>query len=362
MAVLPEAFFMLTSIGLWKSKKWETWKCILYYSYTLFLAYHFVTFFCFGFLGLILFCTDFIDLITNSSIVITMFTVPGKMITIIDNRKKILNFVKIFDQKEFKPRNEYEKEICNQYDRFISQQSGSLPFKAWYPYNTQSSNIHLFTSYQQVITVFMCANVHVAFDAVLLGMMVQICLQINILKYRFKKMLLQLEETNVLQDQSIIDHKIIEKKVFMDYTKFHSTILSMVDNMVEIFSFIMLVQFFCSSLIFCTSVYVLSQTPVFTTDFLACLVYIICMFFQVFFPCYIGNQMTIEFSELNNALYSTNWYALGTNVRKYMNFIMTKSSKPVVFSTGHIIALSLDAFKNLLKISYTIFNVFQKSS
>ncbi|XP_034939392.1 odorant receptor Or1-like [Chelonus insularis] len=237
---------------------------------------------------------------------------------------------------------------------YEGHREGSLPFKVWYPYDT--SNIYLFTFYQQIITVFLSANVNVAFDVLLVGMMMHICLQVNILKYRFRRML------NDVKKYSLEKKETFEKITFSEYVTFHSSILRLVSNLTEIFSQTMFVQFGSSASILCTSMYVLSQTPVFTSDFLACFLYISCMFCQIFFPCLIGHQMTLEFANLNDAMYNTNWYAVSNNFRKCMNIIMIKSSKPILFSSGYVISLSLDVFKSLLKLSYSIFNVFQQAS
>lgn len=61
-----------------------------------------------------------------------------------------------------------------------------------------------------------------------------------------------------------------------------------------IFSKMIFIQYSFSTIILCSSVYAFSQMPAFSPEFIACLVYILCMFFQIFVLCISGQRVTIE--------------------------------------------------------------------
>ncbi|XP_034952089.1 odorant receptor Or1-like [Chelonus insularis] len=209
----------------------------------------------------------------------------------------------------------------------------------------------------------MSANVDIAHDTLFPGMLLQICAQLNILKHRFKVMLNTLQKIHIRdQIKQFETLKAIEKKLFADCVEHHVTILRLTDDVISIFSKMIFIQYSCSSIILCSSVYALSQMKPFSPEFIACAVYILCMFFQIFYICMSGNRVTLEFSELSAAMYDTNWYTLTNAGRKNMFIMMMRSLKPIVIASGHFVTLSLDSFKNLLKLSYTIYNVFQQSS
>ncbi|XP_034939391.1 odorant receptor Or1-like [Chelonus insularis] len=337
MDTLPEAFGMLRLLGLWKSDKW-------------------------------------------------IITVIGKMMNVLGQRHQIIELMRSLEVIQFQPKNEKEhqlKEQCIKSIRFYTHayiafvgilaivhnslvmlecyKKGSLPYKVWFPYNV--SNIYLFTSFQQVITIIFVAHINVTYDTLLLGILFHICLQVNILKHRFHGMLNDLQGILSLKgDMNSEEYRTLEKTLITEYVMYQNAIFKLVENLTDIFSLTMFLQFGLSALILCTSIYALAQTSIFSPEFIGCTVYIVCMISHIFLPCLIGNQMTLEFSELNDAIYSTNWYTLSNNFRKCMNLIMIRSSKPVTFSSGYVISLSLGAFKSLIKLSYSIYNVFQQSS
>ncbi|CAD6210716.1 GSCOCT00013810001.3-RA-CDS, partial [Cotesia congregata] len=136
----------------------------------------------------------------------------------------------------------------------------------------------------------------------------------------------------------------------------------MVKTVSRVFGPMIFIQYSFSSIILCSSVYSLAQMVPFSTEFIGCLGYILCMFYQIFVICMSGNQVTLEFEELSSEMYNTNWFLLSINAQKHVAMMMMSSVSPIIFSCGHIASLSLESFKRLLKLSYTIYNVFQQST
>ncbi|KAK0171811.1 hypothetical protein PV328_005210 [Microctonus aethiopoides] len=356
MSVLPESFSALTCIGLWRPVHCKGWKAMFYYLYTLVLFANSLTFIISEAVEIIIFNNGIFDFFNNSSMLITIIGMCGKMITVLRSREIIIEMKKNLNQYPFKSRDDEENIIKNKFNRVIrfnalsyallfevsivfytagkifeERPIGVLPCRAWLPFDYSTPIIYWIASAQQLITIIMSCNVDIAYDTLVSGVMLQICSQVKILKHRYQLMLAKLEKIH--NNSEIFDEKIlttIEKKLFADCVEYHIAILS--------------------TIILCSSVYALSQMSAFSPEFIACLVYILCMFFQIFVLCISGQRVTIEFADLTDTMYSTNWFSLSSHARKYMMMMMVKSSRPIVFVSGHLISLSLESFKRVRKI------------
>lgn len=121
----------------------------------------------------------------------------------------------------------------------------------------------------------------------------------------------------------------------------------MADKINSIFTSVIFLQYSASSIIICTSIYLISQMPLFTVEFAALAMYLICMLIQIFLLCITGNEATLECSSLAGEIYKTNWLVLTKRTKSYLILMMIRTRKPIVFTSGHIITLSLDSFKSV---------------
>ncbi|KAK0093253.1 hypothetical protein PV326_013961, partial [Microctonus aethiopoides] len=96
-----------------------------------------------------------------------------------------------------------------------------------------------------------------------------------------------------------------------------------------IFSKVMFVQYSTSALLICTIVYLISQMGIFTTKFM-------------------GNAGSlIALTDLRLGINNTNWFALSVSAKRNIVFMMVRTLKPVVFTSGYMVTLSLESFKSL---------------
>ncbi|XP_034949800.1 putative odorant receptor 19b [Chelonus insularis] len=164
-----------------------------------------------------------------------------------------------------------------------------------------------------------------------------------------------LEVINCLQNKPFTPQ---DREEVMIYNKF-DRYANLVQSINIIFSQVIFLQYAISSLILCTIAKVLTSTPLFSMDFVGNLLFFLAMAKQIFFQCYTVNQMIIEFSDITTTLYNTNWFQLSKNIQKSVIIILAKTAKPVVFSSGYFITLSLESFTKIIKFSYTIYNVLE---
>ncbi|XP_025073486.1 LOW QUALITY PROTEIN: odorant receptor Or2-like [Pogonomyrmex barbatus] len=117
---------------------------------------------------------------------------------------------------------------------------------------------------------------------------------------------------------------------------------------------------FISILVLCTSVYYLSThiTDLYGTASL--LVYTICMFVQIYVYCWSGNEVILKSTSIGDAIFRMDWPLLSINEKKKLLMIMIRSTIPIKFTSSFLITLSLQSYSNILKTSYSAFNLLQK--
>ncbi|KAK0076278.1 hypothetical protein PV325_005639, partial [Microctonus aethiopoides] len=125
----------------------------------------------------------------------------------------------------------------------------------------------------------------------------------------------------------------------------------------DIFSSIILIQFSISTLVLCVSVQALTMSSFLSPEFIVVIIYLACMLFQIFVLCWYANEVTLSSLSVQTAVYNMDWYSLSLKTQRDLLMIIARASNPVTFTGGPIVTLSLDSFVNLLKFSYTAYNV-----
>ncbi|CAD6232641.1 GSCOCT00014101001.2-RA-CDS [Cotesia congregata] len=153
-------------------------------------------------------------------------------------------------------------------------------------------------------------------------MMFQICAKLNILKYRFKMTIKQLENT----EDNKLGEKICgrtQKQLIANWVESHIKLLNLFNSVNTLFTSAIFIHYIVNSILLCT----------------------IAMF--------------ATFENLRNVIFDTKWYTTKKAVQKSMIIIMSQSIIPVEFVSGYFVSLSLDSFKKIIKLSYTIYNVLE---
>ncbi|XP_011311290.1 odorant receptor 42b-like [Fopius arisanus] len=83
---------------------------------------------------------------------------------------------------------------------------------------------------------------------------------------------------------------------------------------------------------------------------------------QISVLCAVANEATFECENVSSGIYHMNWYLLPRRAKSYLILMMVRTLRPVVFMSGHVIVLSLNAFSNLLKRSYSAYTMLQQNS
>ncbi|XP_032667809.1 odorant receptor 4-like [Odontomachus brunneus] len=234
---------------------------------------------------------------------------------------------------------------------------GFLPYRVWLPYNTNVTVIFWITSVHQMVAIILATIVNVATETLVFGFFLQTCAQLDILGSRFRK----LKTNNATYHQKDISPSSNAKKsIISQHIRHHISIYNFAKTVNFVYNQVLFIQFSVSILVLCTSLYYIS-THFTETESATMLVYVFCMFVQIFLYCWSGNEVILKSMNIGDAAYNMDWPLLSISEKKDLLMIMRRSTVPIRFSSSFLITLSLESYCNILKTSYSAFNVLQQS-
>ncbi|XP_011308177.1 odorant receptor 46a, isoform A-like [Fopius arisanus] len=146
---------------------------------------------------------------------------------------------------------------------------GYLPYKAWIPHDYSTPAVYWCTYCQQLISVFVAANLNIGFDTIIFGSLMQICGQFNMLKCRLE-MIIDEFDAKQIGSQSTTNPALLRtyERYIEDCIKYHIAIFKISERINSIFNSIIFVQYSASSIIICVSVLLISHMPVSSPKFM----------------------------------------------------------------------------------------------
>ncbi|XP_057331113.1 odorant receptor 33b-like [Microplitis mediator] len=387
MDVLQENFSVLFYLGVWKPLDCTGIKSFLYNLYTLFITSISYTFLLSQILDLIISTKTVSDFTSNIFIVSAILTGCLKIFRFIRSRSTFINIINNFKRGLFKPANDDEIIIWNKYARItrlvtigattsliiglivmsyalcsFNIPQRQLLYRAWLPYNYSSLPIiYWLSSMEQLATVHILAGINFSFDLIFFGTMLNICAQINILKLRYKVALSHIYSINDTINNNDVGELRDVSKLIREYTDSHDSIIKLFNSAHHLFSTIVTIQYCTSSVAICTSAFNVTKMKFFSFQFFSTALYINNVMIELFILCVSCNEVTLEFADLGNTFYDCQWYAINNSNKKSVAIMMTNTIKPIYFTCGYVIHLSLDSFTSVLKLSYSIYNVLQSA-
>ncbi|KYN30668.1 Putative odorant receptor 71a [Trachymyrmex septentrionalis] len=313
------------------------------------------------------------DFATNTLMFLSIVAVCCKTTVIVVRRNAIINLVQVLLKAPYKPRDKDEIAIQTKFDRFIRSCSikysllatssitggtigsvlnimqGHLPYRIWLPCDYNVSTIFWTVSIHQVVTIIFATVINVGTETLVFGLILQTCAQFEILESRLQKLIIN-KTVKYLRHASCLSNE--NKTGLSECICHHLSIYKYAKAVNVIFNQVLFVQFFSSILILCTSVYYLSMHVKDLSAAAPLLVYTICMFVQIYFYCWSGNEVIFKSMNLADAIYNMNWPLLSINEKKGLLMIMIRSTIPIKFTSSFLITLSLQSYSNVSMIWY----------
>ncbi|XP_014485792.1 PREDICTED: odorant receptor Or1-like [Dinoponera quadriceps] len=370
--------------GIWRPVEWSS-SCakMLYNAFTVYTIVSLYFLMLTQFMDILLIVDNVDDFTNNSLIFVSIITVCCKSTIIVLRRNAIIDLVEMLLRDPYKPRNEDELAIQATFDKFIRSCSimyllltitsvttgslrslsniieGRLPYRVWLPYDWNKSPMFLITSIYQLITIFLAGLINVGTETVVFGFILQTCAQLDILKSRLNKSVIKrIAGYQKNRPRSGTSGK---QATISELILYHLSIYTYANEVNCVFNQILFVQFFGSILVLCTSVYYVSL-HIGETEAAGILAYTVAMFVQIFVYCWSGNEVILKvqwLASLADAVYHVEWSSLSIRERKDLLIIMMRSAVPIKFTSSFLITMSLESYNNILKTSYSAFNVLQ---
>ncbi|RLZ02262.1 Odorant receptor 43 [Cephus cinctus] len=316
------------------------------------------------------------DITTNSFILLSMVNSCFKAVCVLRHRNEIIGLIamlvgsiyyKARDPEEIKIQEKFNNILWLNSRRYLilvttsvlSNSIGSLfshlkhrtlPYKVWLPYSLSSLKLFWLSYIHQCASLSIAAYINVTTDLFIIGMMIQICEQFEILKHR-------LISTNCEKTSSKSNGTILEECI-----RHHNYIIRCAGGVKHEFSAVVIVQLTVSAVVLCSNIYKLSRCTVNTTEFYNLILYMSCILVQLLIYCWYGNEVMLKSLEIGDAAYNMKWTELSVIERKTLAIIIQSTSRPVIFKFAFTISLSLDAYMNILKASYSTYNFLQQFS
>ncbi|XP_019698823.2 odorant receptor 46a isoform X3 [Harpegnathos saltator] len=387
MELLSLNFFIYTMGGIWRPVEWTSGSAKLLYNVFSFctivpMYFLMVT----QFMDLVLVVDNVDDFITNSLMFMTIVAVCCKATTAMVRRDLIIDLVQTLSREPCKPQDADEAAIQTKFDEFIRSCSikysllatssvtgvtvrsvlnamqGILPYRVWLPYDSTLSLAFWITSIQQIISVIFATIINVGTETLVFGLILQTCAQLEIFERRLHKLVIGRTTGKAAGEQpgwSSADPPLHEEMI-SGYIRHHLRIYEYARAVNSVFNQTLFVQFFGSILTLCTSVYYLSS-HIMESAAATLVIYTICMFVQIYVYCWSGNEVILKSTNVGDAIYHTDWPLLTISEKKDLLMIMRRSTIPIKFTSSFLITLSLQSYSNILKTSYSAFNVLQQS-
>ncbi|GAB1867164.1 Odorant receptor [Camponotus japonicus] len=381
MQILSLNFLIYTVVGIWRPIDWSSNVAKLLYNTFTFIVLVLEYFLMLTqFMDIVLVVDNIDDFATNTLMFLSIVGVCCKATIVVVRRNSIISLVQILLKAPYKPRDEDEVAIQMKYDKFIKSCSimylllvvssasgvtagsvldimqGHLPYRVWVPYDTNASPIFWIMSIQQILSVFLAAIISVGTESLIFGLFLQTCAQFEIFECRLHK-LMNNKIASYLNHLPVSPNN--EKVTISKYIHHHLCIYKFAKTVNIIFNQIFFIQFFGSILLICTSVYYVS-THMMESRSATMVVYTCSMFVQIYFFCWSGNEVILKSLNVGDAIYHTEWPLLPISDKKELLMIMMRSTIPVKFTSSFLITLSLQSFSNILRTSYSAFNILQK--
>ncbi|XP_024886867.1 odorant receptor 2a-like, partial [Temnothorax curvispinosus] len=325
------------------------------------------------------------DLISCCYVSLDLIGLLSKASTIVIYRDRIINLIKILQEKPCKACDKEEIDIQMKFDRLIRSYSmpyiivcsmsaiccairgtlyvleGQIPFGyfVWVPWDCTSFLILFLTSVQLIVSLIIAIIVILASDTVVFGFCLQTCAQFEILKHRLQKMI-KFSHNEKKEEDTLTSSLNISNKTsrLAEHVSHHLCIIRLAEMINDVFSQVIFVQFSKSVLVLCTLVYSVPRMTV--TDIATLASYIICMFMEIFYYCWAGNEVTLKSAGFGDKIYNMDWVLMTNSEQKDLLMIMKRSTKPIKLSSSFLVTLSLESYSNLMKTSFSVFNIMQQ--
>lgn len=231
---------------------------------------------------------------------------------------------------------------------------------ATFPFDPLKSPAFEFvTIFQGVAAVAVNAKL-MAYDCLIYGLISSQIVQFKCLRKRFKNIVRlipreQKDKENVLMKCNILW---AEKKMLLDeWVQDHNNLVKICHSFNKIYSPVLFLQFFFSTLILCLNAFVVAAATITKFEIAFSIGYVLVTIIQLFVLCSLGEEITLQSKSLTQDGFWQEWYDYPTYICTSLMIIFERNKVPVKISAFGVIRLSIETFKSIAGTAYSYFMV-----
>ncbi|XP_034939950.1 uncharacterized protein [Chelonus insularis] len=318
------------------------------------------------------------DYADHSFIALTMIGICIKMGSIVKNRKEIAELMELLCGGSFKTRNKEEEEVLKSCETIMKWRTISFGIfvqmgttnliisslfylaphrititRLYLPWDTKTLEGYWIAWVLQAISRWFGGPVNVACDSLVSGVMYRASAQFQILAIRLKDLVKPRKSKNE-GNEDVRKH---ESKIIARLVKEHLEIIQIISKLNDIFGFVIFMQYCVSSTVLCVTIFVFAEVKQFDSHCAMMITYTGCLYFQIYLLCSAGSEMSIQSINFAEYIYTCDWDELKIGTKKSLMLMMMRSHRPLKFTSWHMIELSIESFSQIVKFSYSAYNV-----
>ncbi|XP_051175108.1 odorant receptor Or2-like isoform X2 [Leptopilina boulardi] len=222
--------------------------------------------------------------------------------------------------------------------------------KAWIPYNIDK-NFNFWIAYlHETLVMLIMIHAYVALNGLTIGMMQQICGQLDIISHR----LCQIDKLVKKNDQIPTNSQFIILKQCVHH---HSYVYLIGKKLNNILGWLALFMSLITIIILCSMIYQVSTHKPNSLEFWSSIASSNSLLIEIFLYCWFGQEMIGKSTGIADAAYEIDWSNLSIKSKKYLILIILRAARPIQWSGFSIVTMSLETFFKVLKVSYSSFNL-----
>ncbi|XP_017891406.1 putative odorant receptor 85d, partial [Ceratina calcarata] len=241
---------------------------------------------------------------------------------------------------------------------FFSPLENGLPIRARYPFNTTIPPWQQIAFGVETCTVLGGLLSIVAMDSLTTLKCSLITTLFNVLNANFENCTSRNENTDKFCEG--YERKLNNKfhRRYKTCIQFHQRLVSMTNDYNRIYSSSMFVQMLSSTSMICLTGFQAVVVGGQSSDIFKFGVYLSAAVSQLFYACWIGNELSYASTVVDRSLWLSDWhYENLQSILQTFTLSMTFSRQPLVLKAGVFYVLSLQTFIVIIKRSYSAFTL-----
>ncbi|XP_072760025.1 uncharacterized protein [Anoplolepis gracilipes] len=219
-----------------------------------------------------------------------------------------------------------------------------MPSRCALKYFSVPESLHKIICLFEFIVLILTCTCNLGNDSMFLNIILHVCGQVKILKANF----IDFDVSN----SQVYDH-------FNVLIQRNSYLIKMAKELVDVISFVLLMQLFLSSILLCIMgfQFILALKMNDIVKMGKSLIVLGTFLTQITVYSFVGDYLKSQMEEIGLFVYQSTWYDLPAKLTKNLIFVIMRAQSPVKLQAGNFIAVNLATYMSILKTSISYLSV-----